>query len=190
MRKLSAIMSAIFLVFIFGILAIHQLGYRVNISDSIPRGLYRIASSSNFKNQYVIFCPDGRSTFKDANQRGYIASGHCSSGLGYLMKKVVAIAGDVISVTDKGVIVNSVLLPYSKPLLNDGVGKPLHQWRTNNYQLKQDEILTMTDQDKWSFDGRYYGLIKARQIIGVLTPVWVNLLMQSNYTINKELSHA
>ena len=46
----------------------------------------------------------------------------------------------------------------------DAANRPINQWRIKGYQLKYNELLTMTDQDKWSFDGRYYGLIKANQI--------------------------
>ena len=99
-----------------------------------------------------------------------------------MMKKVVAIEGDIISVSDKGVIVNNKLQPYSTPLKKDGANRPLNQWRINYYQLKNNELLTMTDQDKWSFDGRYYGLIKTQQTKGILIPIWVKSLDMTQQT--------
>ncbi|HDU7913666.1 TPA: S26 family signal peptidase, partial [Legionella pneumophila] len=42
-----------------------------------------------------------------------------------------------------------------------------------NYQLQKDEVMTMTSQSEWSFDGRYYGLVYTRQIKGMITPIWV-----------------
>jgi len=173
MRKLSILLLVLFSLFEIFILLLSQLGYRLNPSDSIPIGLYKISGSSGFKNKYVIFCPDNRDEFKRAVERGYISKGFCQSGFGYMMKKVVAIEGDIISVTDKGVIVNNKIQSYSTPLTKDGANRALNQWRINDYQLKHNELLTMTDQDKWSFDGRYYGLIKTNQVKGVITPIWV-----------------
>ena len=89
------------------------------------------------------------------------------------MKKVVAVSSDILSVTNEGVFVNQMLIPYSKPKLEDGMNRPLPQWQIMNYALQEDEIMTMTSQSEWSFDGRYYGLVHKEQIKGVLTPIWV-----------------
>ncbi|MGC1181595.1 S26 family signal peptidase, partial [Legionella sp.] len=100
--------------------------------------------------------------------------GLCPGGYGYLMKKVVAIQGDIVSVTSEGVFVNQTLIPFSKPKLNDGMNRTLPQWRIVNYPLQKDEVMTMTSQSEWSFDGRYYGPIRTGLIKGVITAVWVN----------------
>ncbi|EHL31865.1 hypothetical protein LDG_6031 [Legionella drancourtii LLAP12] len=89
------------------------------------------------------------------------------------MKKVVAVSGDILSVTPEGVLVNQTLLPFSKPKLKDGINRTLPQWRTLDYSLKENEVMTMTSQSEWSFDGRYYGLVHTRQIKGMITPIWV-----------------
>lgn len=54
-------------------------------------------------------------------ERNYINPGLCDDGYAYLMKKVVAVKGDVVSVTDEGVFVNGQFVPYSKPKLYDGI---------------------------------------------------------------------
>lgn len=99
-----------------------EMGFRINITESIPIGLYRITSVNNLKNTFVIFCPDGRSAFKQGLERGYI-NPLCPGGYGYLMKKIVAIKGDVVSVTGEGVFVNGQFVPYSKPKLQNGMGR-------------------------------------------------------------------
>ncbi len=150
------------------------MGFRVNTTDSIPFGLYRITNIKNIKNAYVIFCPDDRPVFKQGLDRGYIGSGLCPGGYGYLMKKVVATNGDQISITSDGVFVNRQLILFSKPTLIDGRKRPLPQWRTIDYQIKEDELITMTSQSECSFDSRYYGPIRIGQIKGVIKPIWVN----------------
>ncbi|AMV15203.1 TPA: conjugative transfer signal peptidase TraF [Legionella pneumophila] len=173
MKKLSAFTS-IFLISLIVLAALfHGMGFRINLTESIPIGLYRITGEAPIKNAYVIFCPDNRKSFRLAKDRGYIDHGLFCDGYGYLMKKVVAVSGDILSVTNEGVFANQILIPYSKPKLLDGVKRVLPQWQVVNYQLQKDEVMTMTSQSEWSFDGRYYGLVYTRQIKGMITPIWV-----------------
>ncbi|KTD04000.1 conjugal transfer protein TraF [Legionella geestiana] len=157
------------------------MGFRINLTDSIPVGLYRVTQVGDLKNVYVIFCPDHRPAFRLGLDRNYIDPGlHCG-GYGYLMKKVVAIPGDILSITDAGVFVNQARIPFSRPKLNDGLNRPLPQWHVTNYQLGKNELMTMTSQSEWSFDGRYYGLVHAGQIKGMLRPLWVIKNKEKNY---------
>lgn len=173
MKKLSAFTSIFLISLIVLATLFHGMGFRINLTDSIPIGLYRITSADPIKNTYVIFCPDNRESFRLAKNRGYIDHGLYCDGYGYLMKKVVAVSGDILSVTKKGVFVNHILIPYSKPKLQDGMKRALPQWQVMNYQLQKDEVMTMTSQSEWSFDGRYYGLVHTGQIKGMITPIWV-----------------
>jgi conjugative transfer signal peptidase TraF len=143
MKKFSAIMATFLISLIAAGVLFHAMGFRVNLTESIPIGLYRITSVETIKNAYVIFCPDERHSFKLAKDRGYIDYGLNRGGYGYLMKKVVAISGDILSVTPEGVFVNQTLLPFSKPKLKDGMNRTLPQWRTLDYQLKENEVMTM-----------------------------------------------
>mgnify|MGYP003125059554 CR=1 FL=1 len=173
MKQLT-IWIAVFLLGIIGLVLLFVvMGFRINITDSIPVGLYRITGINKLKNSFVIFCPDDRPAFKKARDRGYIDRGLCPGGYGYLMKKVVATQGDNISVTASGVFVNQTLIPFSKPQSKDAMHRMLPRFHTINYQLKEDELITMTNQSAWSFDSRYYGPVRLSQIKGVITPVWV-----------------
>lgn len=173
MKKYAA-MIAILLISVIGIVMfLMLLGFRINITDSIPVGLYRMTTIKNLKNSFVIFCPDNRLAFKQGMERSYIDPGFCIGGYGFLMKKVVAVSGDQVSVTSDGVFVNHKRLPYSTPKLRDGANCLLPQWQVLNYRLKADELMTMTSQNEWSFDGRYYGPIRIGQVKGVITPIWI-----------------
>lgn len=173
MKKLSTIIAILLISLIAAGALFHTMGFRLNLTESIPIGLYRITSAAYIKNAYVIFCPDDRESFRLARNRGYIDHGLYCNGYGYLMKKVVAVSGDTLSVTNEGVFVNHMLIPYSKPKLQDGMNRALPQLQVTNYPLQKDEVMTMTSQSEWSFDGRYYGLVRTRQIKGMLTPIWV-----------------
>lgn len=171
MKKFTVIISVLLIGIICISLIFLMMGFRINITESIPIGLYRITGTNNLKNNFVIFCPDNRFAFKQGLERNYINPGLCPGGYGYLMKKVVAVKGDVMSVTDEGVYVNGKFFPYSKPKSHDGMGHALPQWHVTDYRLKEDEVLTMTSLSEWSFDGRYYGLVHVRQIKGVVLDV-------------------
>lgn len=173
MKKLSAVIATFLISLIAAGALFHIIGFRVNLTESIPIGLYRIISPEPLKNAYVIFCPDNRQSFRLGKNRGYIDSGVDCGGYGYLMKKVVAVSGDILSVTPDGVFVNQTLISFSKPKLADGMNRTLPRWRILDYPLKEDEMMTMTNQSEWSFDGRYYGLVHKEQIKGMITPVWV-----------------
>ncbi|HAW6249039.1 TPA: conjugative transfer signal peptidase TraF [Legionella pneumophila] len=178
MRKLTAWISIFLLSILSAVFLLIAIGFRINMTDSIPVGVYRITDIKNLKNSFVIFCPEINPAFQRARDRGYIGSGLCPGGYGYLMKKVVALRGDKISVTDEGVFVNHQRIPFSKPISADGMNRPLLQWRTRDYQLKEDEVLTMTSQSTWSFDSRYYGPVHTGQIKGMITPIWVKATME------------
>ena len=167
MKKCTAVI-AILLIGVIGIVMfLMLLGFRINITDSIPVGLYRMTTIKNLKNSFVIFCPDNRLAFKQGMERAYIAPGFCTGGYGVLMKKVAAASGDRVTVTSAGVFVNHKPLPYSTPKLTDGANRLLPQWRVLNYRLKTDELMTMTSQNEWSFDSRYYGPIRIGQVKGI-----------------------
>lgn len=157
------------------------MGFRINLTDSIPVGLYSITHKGELKNAYVIFCPDNRQAFRLGLDRGYLDHALYCGGYGYLMKKVVAIPGDIVSVTKAGIFVNQASIPFSKPKLKDGLNRSLPQWHATNYQLGKDELLTMTSQSEWSFDGRYYGLVSAKQMKGMLRPLWVINKQENNH---------
>ncbi|HAT1811114.1 TPA: conjugative transfer signal peptidase TraF [Legionella pneumophila] len=173
MKKSMVVLAWVLISLLAAALLLCAWGLRINLTHSIPVGFYRIISTPIAKNGYVIFCPDRRASFQLAAQHGYIDHGLCSSGYGYLMKQIVAVKGDRLSVTSEGVFINHKRLPLSKPKPKDGLNRALPQWRIQDYKLQEGDIMTMTNQSEWSFDGRYYGLVHTGQIKGMLTPLWV-----------------
>ncbi|MFT4059272.1 MAG: conjugative transfer signal peptidase TraF [Legionella sp.] len=164
------ILYGVLLAFGLGLMLI-VIGIRINTSNSIPKGIYLLKRGHQLKDHYIIFCPEPKPVFNEARLRGYIDYGLCAHRFGYLMKKVVAVHGDQISSTLSGVFINGQLLPFSKPKIQDGLNRPLSLWLIKQYQLKSDEVFTMTDQSETSFDGRYYGPIHTSQIKGIVIPM-------------------
>ena len=146
-------------------------GARVNTTHSIPRGLYWLTDRPIEKGAYVIFCPPQNDVFDEAKRRGYFKAGFCPGEYQYLMKKVLAVKYDKVSVTELGVHVNGELLPFSAPLNADSTGRPLPILRAE-YKLRDTDLLLMTDVSQKSFDSRYFGLIPQSQILGVIRPIF------------------
>ena len=150
----------------------YALGYRVNITKSIPIGVYVVTNKVPEKNDYVIFCPPDSSIFYEARKRGYIGVGFCPKNYGYMMKKIVAVEGDEVTISENGVTVNNVFLPLSIPLKSDRQGNKLPQLNINSI-LNKSEILLLSDVSKTSFDARYFGILNKQQIKNVIKPVWI-----------------
>jgi conjugative transfer signal peptidase TraF len=118
-----------------------------------------------------LWCPPARPEFDLAKERGYIGAGFCPGGYGNMMKKVVAIHHDVVSVTDEGVMVNGTLIPASQPFEEDSVGRPLPRFRVTDHVLAASDILLMSDANSRSFDARYFGPVPRVHIQSVIYPV-------------------
>lgn len=153
-------------------IALYFAGARINTSNSISEGLYWTSNATIAKGDYVIFCPPKRKIFDEAMQRGYISVGFCPGGYSYMMKLVLAVKGDSISETDSGVFVNGKLLAFSKPFIQDALGRPLPRLYIKNHTLGNTELLLMTDRSPISFDSRYFGTINQSQIKSVIRPIF------------------
>jgi conjugative transfer signal peptidase TraF len=146
-------------------------GVRINTTKSIPLGVYITTNIPISVGSYVIFCPPDNSIFSEAKRRGYIGSGFCPGGYGYVMKKVFGTTNDVISVTANGVIINGQSVPLSKPLVTDSANRPMPQFRALQRILSSREVFLMSDITGLSFDARYFGPININQIRSVIYPV-------------------
>jgi len=110
-------------------------------------------------------------TFQTSSKsRGYIDA-NAFGGYQAMIKKIVAGPGDTVSVTDQGVVVNGNPILNTKPLSKDTEGRELPYYRISNYRLLADEVFLVSDLSPISFDARYFGPIKKRQIRCAIQPV-------------------
>ncbi len=157
---------------IFAGLVAYFGGLRVNTTKSIPLGFYVVTDAPITKDAYVIFCPPDNAVFQEARSREYITAGFCEGDYGYMMKKVVGVAGDEVVVADEGVRINGTRLPLSAVIDADGADRPLPRTTESHYTLAPQSLLLMSDVSAISFDGRYFGAIDVQQIRDVITPVY------------------
>lgn len=148
-------------------------GARINTTRSIPVGLYWISNGPIERGAYVMFCPPAIDVFAEAKERGYITGGFCPGDYGYMMKRILAAKGSVVTVTSDGVLVDGKMLEYSKPYQADPAGRPLPRYQSSQYTLGSNELLLMSDVSSSSFDARYFGPVDRSQVKSVIRPIFI-----------------
>ena len=124
------------------------------------------------KNKLVLVCPDSANpAVIKATQRNIlpIGSGCRSWGFAPLMKELVGIPGDLITVTNHGVAINN------RRLRNSKIKFEIFQLLIpTDYSriLQKNEYWVMSDYSPNSFDSRYIGPVTKDQIIQCTTPVF------------------
>jgi conjugative transfer signal peptidase TraF len=146
-------------------------GFRVNHTHSFPVGVYWTIPKHPEKGDLVMFAPSVTPVFNLALVRGYIGPGGLQP-YEHMLKRIVAVEGDTVSVDETGVTVNGRQLNNGVPLPRDLAGRPMPVCRLQGCRLQPGEVLLMSDYSPISFDGRYFGPVQAAQIQSVVRPVW------------------
>lgn len=171
-RKRQALLAALkcgtVLILLISVFAI--AGLRINVTNSLPVGLYRITSDP--RASYVAFCLEGEAG-RLSLERGYRPSGSCPDGGAPLLKSVVATPGDQVRLSDAGIAVNNVLLSNTAPLRHDRLGRPLWPWTFGDYLVSGGTVWVASTYNRFSYDSRYYGPIRSTQILYSLKRVFI-----------------
>lgn len=147
------------------------MGGMVNTDSTVPPGLYWKVDKPLGIGKIVLFCPPNRPEFQAARENGWIGSGNCPDNFDQMLLKVAAKYKNTVTINDSGVYVNNVLYSQSKPLEKDQEGRAMPILTLDNYELKENEILLMSDASGVPFDGRYFGLIDVEQVDSVVSPI-------------------
>jgi conjugative transfer signal peptidase TraF len=131
-------------------------GVRVNLSGSMPVGLYRVSSGPPVKGAMVLAClPADVAVF--ARSRGYVPNGACPGATAPIGKVVLAMAGDSVEVTPEGLLLNGRPVRNTRPLAVDATGRSLRRFPDGTYVVGQNEVWLYSPYSKRSFDSRYFG---------------------------------
>jgi conjugative transfer signal peptidase TraF len=126
-----------------------------SVTPSAPAGLYRIVREPWSRGDRVAVLP-GEALAAHLDRRGVLPRGKL------LMKRVVAEAGDSVCRVDSTVFVNDEAVAQAKS--NDSTGEPLPSWR-GCASLNEGQVFLLGDT-AGSYDGRYFGVTPASEIIG------------------------
>lgn len=146
-------------------------GIRINTSSSIPLGLYVATGDSTA--ELIEFCPT-EPFASQSSERGYRTPGTaCPDWAVPLLKPIVAVDGDLVTVSPDGISVNGRSLPKTAPLKFDRVGRPLQPWPFGQYRVVPGQVWVASTYSRGSYDSRYMGPIQIRQIRRRLRPLWL-----------------
>ena len=146
------------------------LGIRLNVTPSVPPGLYRVTADSNAP--FVEFCPPGEFGSLSV-ERGYRPRGSgCPDHGERLLKPVIAVSGDVVQVSPKGISVNGETIPNSTAQERDSYGRTLKAWPFGVYPVETGTIWVVSQYETRSFDSHYFGPIQLREVKNRLRPLW------------------
>jgi conjugative transfer signal peptidase TraF len=136
-------------------------GLRLNVTASMPLGIYRLAPIPQpglRRGTLVAACAPLKAA-QLGRRRAYLSGGRCAGDTEPLLKTVVAIAGDTVTTSSRGISVNGRLLPHSRPVSLDSAGRKLVPWSQGHYRLLPHQVWLYADHPK-SWDSRYWGPVR------------------------------
>lgn len=144
----------------------------INTSPSIPLGIYTLKPISGQlkQNDLIAFCLDKKDQ-DFALSRGYILAGTRCNGSTPLLKSIIAIPGDNVTLTNNKIIVNNKTYNYPTQQY-DSKNRLLPNWPRGKYQNTLGFWVIGTNSNK-SWDSRYFGSINRNQIIFLIKPLWL-----------------
>jgi conjugative transfer signal peptidase TraF len=147
-------------------------GLRLNLTGSLPVGLYVASRAAPVRGALVLAClPASVAAF--AKERGYVPrGGACPGGVVPVGKPVLAIPGDTVTVTPTGLLVNGAPVSNSRPLAADRKGRPLPQLALGRYDVGPGELWVVSSYSRLSFDSRYFGAVEAAQVRVSVRRLW------------------
>jgi len=152
---------------------IYQLGYRINLSESYPKGIYQTIPKKTIEyGDFIMFCPKNSPLMQEALNRNYILPGTCDGGYYPLLKKVVGLEGDKIEIKDY-VTINGKKQKRSKLYKKDPKGNLLPSPKEKNFRVKKGTMFLMSDYHELSFDSRYIGAIEMNQTLSLMRPYYL-----------------
>jgi conjugative transfer signal peptidase TraF len=122
-----------------------SVGIVLNVTGSMPDLVYQLGHGE--KGSLISFCTQ--------ITHPSIGHGSCPDGSMPLIKRVVGVAGDLVTATDDGIEINGQPVPNSRPLDLDTQEQALSHVR-GFFHLKRGEIWTAGEHPN-SFDSRYFG---------------------------------
>jgi conjugative transfer signal peptidase TraF len=138
-----------------------QLVY--NPSDSVPRGWYRIGPADSLQVDSIVLAQLPAHVAALAAQRGYLPTGIP------LLKRIGAVAPQRVCVDGTSVHIDDMAVATVKHA--DGLGRPLSAWQQCR-RLAHGELFLLSSTNPASFDSRYFGPIRASDVIGSAQPIW------------------
>lgn len=131
--------------------------YCINISASIPKGIYKLKKIDEFERDKIVYLEIPDNAKSTIWGREYLPK-----QVNHLVKYIRGVPGDLIQVKSDKLYINSEYKGNIKKI--DPQGRILDSQLPQNYVLKKDEYILLGSDDN-SYDSRYFGVIKKEKIL-------------------------
>ena len=149
-------------------------GVRINVTPSMPVGLWRVSSPSDLRRGDVVtFCAPRTAAGRLGHDRGYLGLGNCEDGTRAIVKTVVAVAGDRVEAAAAGLRVNGEAVRHTELLTEDTAGRALLGMTPGSYAVAAGEVWVASGHDPRSWDSRYWGALPTTNISARARSLWV-----------------
>jgi len=148
-----------------------RIGFGVNVSTSAPLGLYRTIAGTPTRGTFVVVClPADVAAFGRA--RGYLSAGNCAAAAQPVLKRVVAVTGDTVTVDGTGVSVNGEPFSTQSVQERDHAGRPLPHLPFGHHRVASGQVWLLGLSATSSWDSRYFGPVPVSGLRGIARPVF------------------
>jgi conjugative transfer signal peptidase TraF len=173
MTRFGYVMTTYFAALGFSVLAVVSPGPKFiwNASASVPIGLYALNPAGGFRVGDLLAVRPPKSLAVFLDQRRYLPIGVP------MLKRVAALPGQKICRHGRVVSIDGKYV--AEALDSDRFGRPLPVWQGCRVITGGEVFLLSARWD--SLDGRYFGPISARTIIGHATPLYVKVGSDGRY---------
>lgn len=151
--------------------AAHASGFRVNTTESMPLGVWRLSPADRAERGDTVWvCPPNRSEIREARRFGFIPHGFCPGGFAPLLKPIAAVPGDAVGVSAAGITVNGRMIPNSAPAALDAQGRNLPRIPHRTFTVGVGQVWLVSDYHPASFDSRYFGPVPTDHVVARAAP--------------------
>lgn len=136
-----------------------------NATQSSPVGLYAVTAADGIERDDMVVAWPPASARALAAERGYLPINVP------LVKRVAAAEGDRVCAAGEALYVNGALAASRRA--RDGIGRPLPRWN-GCLELGPGQYLLLMADSPASFDGRYFGVTEALDLVGEARLLWAS----------------
>jgi conjugative transfer signal peptidase TraF len=134
-----------------------------NASASVPIELYSVEPIDQLAVTDLVAARPANSLATFLAERGYVPLGVP------LIKRILALGGQSVCRNERVISVDGIAIGMA--LAHDQQGRPLPAWQ-GCQAIAEGDVFLMNWDEPASFDGRYFGPIPLRDIIGRAKPLW------------------
>src|SRR5262249_13671718 len=104
--------------------------------------------------------------------RGYLGPGPCPGGAQPVLKRVIAVAGDVVDLDEAGATATAVLPIRQLITDRDRSGRPLPHVPLGRHVVQPGHVWLAGSGHDRSWDSRYFGPVPVAGVRGVARPIF------------------